>query len=74
MSINFAQCNMVSTPYMDIPQDKDRRYIAVIAITLTTVTISRGTPFTLDVGAVWSPIPAPINDIAFSGTGTLILG
>ncbi len=74
MSTSFTQCNMVSTALATIAFDKDRRYLAVIASTEVTVTISGGEPFVLPVGGIWSPIPAPINDIVFVGSGTLILG
>ena len=74
MSTSFTQCNMVSTALASIPANKDRRYLAVIPTAEVTVTISGGEPFTLAANAVWSPIPAPINDIVFTGVGTLILG
>lgn len=74
MNTSFLGCNMRSTALSDVAVDKHRRYLAVIATTTVTATISSGTPFTIEAGAVWSPIPAPINDITFTGTGTLVLG
>ena len=74
MSTISTQCNMVSTALATVAFDKDRRYLAVVATGAVTVTISGGEPFSLAAGDVWSPIPAPINDIVFTGTGTLILG
>jgi len=66
-------CNMVATAIADIPQDKTRAYLAVIATAEVTVTISGGEPFTIPAGSVWAPIPAPINDIVFAGTGTMVV-
>jgi hypothetical protein len=74
MNTSFSGRNMVATPVGNVPADNHRIYLAVVATTEITVTISGGEPFTLDAGSVWSPIPAPINDIVFTGTGTLILG
>ena len=74
MSISFTGCNMVATALQTLPQDKDRRYLAVTATTSVTVTISGGEPFTIAALGVWAPVPAPINDIVFTGTGTLIIG
>lgn len=74
MSTSFTGCNMAATALASIPHDKNRRYLAVIATNTVTVTISGGEPFTIAAEGVWSPLPAPINDIVFTGTGTLILG
>lgn len=74
MSQSFTACNMASSALKTIPQNKDRRYLAVVATTAVVVTISGGEPFELAIGGVWAPLPAPINDITFTGTGTLILG
>ena len=74
MNTSFLGCNMHSTALIALPTDKHRRYLAVVATTTVTVTLSGGEPFTVAAGSVWSPIPAPINDIAFTGTGTLIVG
>ena len=74
MNTSFLGCNMHSTALANIPQDKHRKYLAVVASTEVTVTLSSGEPFTIAAGSVWSPIPAPINDITFTGTGTLIVG
>lgn len=67
-------CNMKSTALQNIPFDDDRRYLAVIATTSVVVTISGGEPFTIAALGVWAPVPAPMNDIVLTGTGTLILG
>ena len=59
-----------------IPANPHRRYIAVVAVTEVTVTISGAEPFAIAAGYIWAPIPACANDIAFSpvASGTLILG
>ena len=59
---------------LDLPFASGRQYLAYVPTADTTITIGGGAPFTLAVGQVWSPVPAPINDIAFSGAGTLITG
>ena len=66
--------NMVATPLMNLQRDKARAYLSLVPTSPVVVTISGGEPFTLEVGQVWGPIPAPINDITFTGTGTLIVG
>ena len=68
------QTNMTAIPLGDIPRDKHRTYLSVFATTDVTVTISGGTPFTILADTQWGPQPAPMNDIEFSGTGTIILG
>lgn len=66
--------NMRTLPLSDLPRDKHRTYLSVFADTDVTVIISNGTSFTILEGTQWGPQPAPINDITFSGTGTIILG
>ena len=66
--------NMTAGPIDDLPRDPSRKYLCVVATADVTVTISGGTPFTVPADTQWAPIPAPINDIAFTGTGTLITG
>lgn len=68
------QTNMRAIVLQDIPFDKHRTYLALFANTDVTVTISGGAPFTVLADTQWGPQPAPMNDIAFSGTGTIILG
>lgn len=65
--------NMTAIPLADIPRDTGREYLAVIPSGTVTVTISGGEPFTLEAGQVWAPLPAPQNDIAFTGSGTLVI-
>ena len=68
------QTNMRAIPLGDIPFDRHRTYLSVFATTDVLVTISGGTPFTILAETQWGPQPAPMNDIVFSGTGTLLLG
>lgn len=73
--MNYKSTSMASTALpASIPFNADRRYLAVIATSPVTVTIAGGTPFGLDTGSVWAPIPACMNDIAFTGNGVLVLG
>lgn len=71
MLISVTSSNMVSVPLIDLGKDKHRRYLVVLAITDVTVTLSNGEPFTVAEGSSWAPIPAPINDITFTGSGVL---
>lgn len=72
---NYSGRSMVAAALpASIPANPHRRYIAVVASADVTVTISGGEPFTIASGTVWAPIPACINDLAFSGAGTLITG
>ena len=72
---NYSGRSMVSVAIpASIPANPQRRYIAVVAATAVVVTISGGEPFTVASGTVWAPIPACINDLAFTGSGTLITG
>lgn len=64
---------MKATSLQNLPFNKDRRYLAVIAASSVEITISGGQPFTLAANSVWSPVPSPINDIVMTGTGTLII-
>lgn len=66
--------NMTAIALTDLDRDHHRTYLAVFADTDVIVTISDGEPFTILAGTAWGPQPAPINDIEFSGSGTLILG
>ena len=66
--------NMRAIPVQAIPRDKHRTYLVLFATNDVVVTISGGTPFTVLEDTQWGPQPAPINDITFSGTGTLVLG
>ena len=68
------QTNMTAIPLGNIPRDKHRTYLSVFATTDVTVIISDGAPFTILADTQWGPQPAPMNDINFSGTGTIILG
>lgn len=74
MATTVAGINMTASALANLPRDKGRKHLTVIPTTQVTVTISNGTPFTLDVGNVWAPYPAPLNDIVFTGTGTMITG
>ena len=74
MSKSYIGVNMKATAIANLPFNQNRRYLAVVAIVDVTVTISGGEPFILVAGSVWSPIPAPINDIVLAGTGTMIVG
>lgn len=72
---NYSGRSMVSVAIpASIPSDSGRRYIAVIPNGTVTITISGGEPFDVVAPGVWAPIPACINDIAFTGTGTLVTG
>ena len=71
---SFTPLDVVSTTLADISEDFTRRYLAVIATTNVTITISGGIPFTVQAGGVWAPVPAPSNDIVMVGTGVLLLG
>jgi hypothetical protein len=57
-----------------LPQDHHRTYLAIQAAGDVVVTLSGGTPFTVVGGSWWGPQPAPMNDMTFTGTGTLITG
>lgn len=57
-----------------IPRDMHRTYLSIFATSDVTVTISSGNPFVIKADTQWGPQPAPMNDIAFSGNGTLITG
>ena len=70
----FLGVNMTASPLADLAFDKDRRYLAVVATADVTVTLSGGEPFIIVAGSVWSPVPAPINDMTLVGTGTMIVG
>ena len=71
MSTSITAANMQSVSLINLGRDKDRRYLSVLAITEVTVTLSDGEPFTVAAGSSWNPIPAPINDMTFTGTGVL---
>lgn len=71
MSLTATAVNMRSVALVNLERDKDRRYLSVLATTDVTVTLSEGEPFTIEAGNSWSPIPAPINDINFTGSGVL---
>ena len=67
--------NFQSVPLpANLPRKDDRRYLCVIPTGAVTVVISGGEPFSLEAGQVWAPIPAPQNDIDFTGSGTLVIG
>ena len=68
------QTNMRAIPLGSLEFDKHRTYLSVFASTDVTVTISGGTDFIIPADTQWGPQPAPMNDIEFSGTGTIILG
>ena len=72
--ISYQPKNMIATPLQALDFNPNRAYLAVVASGVVTVTISGGEPFDIQDGEVWAPIPAPMNDITFSGTGTLIVG
>ena len=72
--VNFNGVNVQAIPLSPLAQDRHRTYLAVFAQTDVTVTISGGTPFTIAAGNQWGPQPAPINDIAFAGSGTIVVG
>jgi hypothetical protein len=71
MNTSVTAVNMQSLNLTDLGRDRDRGYLVVLAITDVVVTISGGEPFTVVAGASWAPIPVPINDIDFTGTGVL---
>jgi hypothetical protein len=76
MSIN-SNTNMIAKSLalnLSLPRDQHRTYLAVQAAGAVTVTISSGTSFTIADGDWWGPQPAPMNDIVFTGAGTLITG
>jgi hypothetical protein len=77
MSIN-SNTNMIAKSLaanLTLPRDQHRTYLAVQAAGGdVTVTISSGASFTIVNGAWWGPQPAPMNDIIFTGAGTLITG
>ena len=74
MRVNYNAKNFVATALDDVARDPNRTYLCVVAEGDVGVTISGGQPFTVPAGTHWAPIPAPMNDIAFTGTGTLIVG
>ncbi len=71
MSTIVTAANMRAVALINLGRDKDRRYLSVLAITDVTVTLSNGEPFTVVAGSSWAPIPAPINDMDFTGSGVL---
>jgi len=71
MLVSVTATNMQSVPLIDLGRDKHRGYLVVLAITDVTVTLSNGEPFTIAAGSSWAPIPAPINDMDFTGSGIL---
>lgn len=71
--------NMTARAVADLPLDDSRRYLFIVAITNVVVTIydddsTAGTPFTIPADGHWAPIPAPINKITLTGTGTVTTG
>lgn len=65
--------NMVAVALpASITSDKDRTYLMIHAATAVTVTISGGASFAIAANEKWEPRIAPINAIAFTGTGTLV--
>jgi len=66
--------NMTAKALGALALDEHRTYLLVWAATDITVTLSSGTPFTILANTHWEPTPAPINDIAFTGTGTIVVG
>jgi len=64
-----------SLPIQNLPRDDRRTYLAVFAEAEGPgiyVTISSGTTFHIKEGTSWGPMPAPMNDIVFSGEGSLM--
>ena len=57
-----------------IPFNSGRTYLALVCTADTTVTIISGEPFVVSAASVWSPMPAPINDISFTGAATRVTG
>lgn len=73
--MNYSGRSMVSVALpASIEANPARRYIAVVPADTVTITISGGAPFSITAPAVWAPIPACINDIEFTGSGTLVTG
>ena len=71
--VSYQPCNMVAVALpASIPVNANRKFLTLVTTAATTVTISGGASFIVD--GVWAPIPAPLNDIAFAGAGTLITG
>lgn len=74
MRVSFQPKNFVATPIQSLPFDPHRTYLCVIAIgSQVEITISGGTPFSIPDGEQWAPIPAPMNALTFTGSGTLIV-
>ena len=64
-----------SLAVQSLPRDQHRTYLAVFADAEgegVTVVISNGSPFIIQAGNSWGPMPAPMNDIAMSGIGTIL--
>lgn len=74
MSLAFSSCNMTAVDLQSLPFNGERRYLSVIATTEVEITIAGGTPFIIAAGSNWSPIPAPMNAISFTGSGTMVTG
>lgn len=77
--ITYQPKNFVSTGLEDLPADQHRSYLSVVAVTPVIVTLQKPdgtdmTPFIIQEGHHWAPIPAPTNPIKFEGVGTIIRG
>ena len=68
--------NMRATVATSLPQNRNRSYLLVVAEDSgpLTVTISGGASFDIPAGSAWEPDLAPINDIVFTGSGTVVEG
>ena len=74
VNVNLHPVTLAAGTPLAMPVDKDRSYLSVICTADTSVTFSNGVAFIVKAGMVWAPIPAPINAITLSGTGTVLVG
>jgi hypothetical protein len=76
MSSIERKTNMRASVASSLPQNRNRNYLLVVADDAgpLSVSISGGPAFDIPAGAAWEPDIAPINDIVFTGVGTVVEG
>lgn len=74
VNVNLHPVTLEAGTPLVLQVGKERSYLSVICTADTSVTFSNGVAFIIKAGNVWAPIPAPINAITLSGTGTVLVG
>lgn len=71
---NYEPRSLEAGTPITLEQDGNRSYLCVIPSEETTITFENNVGFTLGVGNIWEPCPAPINKILIEGAGCVITG